>query len=82
MATQMILRTIKLRRGDTIIQQVPDKDNPYREVTLTEAPVPGEVLKDGKWIEVRFITGVDGRNRRTVKYTGTLYDMWQIVRED
>lgn len=77
----MILRTNKIRRGDTIVEQVPDSENPYREVLLTEAPVAGELHYRGEWHPVKYFTGVDTRTRHTVKYTGTDYRVWQVVRE-
>jgi hypothetical protein len=80
-AVTMIARTSKIRRGDVIVQQVPDKENPYREVRLTETPVNGEILYQGRWIPVKYFTGEDVRNRKRVMYTGTEFQTWQIVRE-
>lgn len=78
---QMILRSGKIRRGDVIIEQVPDAENPYREVVITEQPVVGEIFYQGHWHEVRYFTGVDSRTQRTVKHTGTEHRPWQIVRQ-
>lgn len=79
--TQMILRTGKLRRGDTVIQQVPDEQNPYREVVLTEPPVIAELPYRGSDVPVRYFTGYDPRARHVVMLTGTEHQVWQILRE-
>jgi len=76
----MIVRTGKVRKGDTITEQVPDPENPYREVILTEEPVAGEIYYDGHWHLVKYFTGEDTRTRHKVKYTGTEHRVWQIVR--
>jgi hypothetical protein len=80
-ATQMIIRTGKVRRGDTVVQQVPDADNPYREVTLTEQPLTAELFYQGRWHMVRYMTGFDAHSKRVVKFTGTEHQVWQIIRE-
>lgn len=77
----MIVRTGKVRRGDVIAQQVPDKDNPYREVRLTKPPVTGEIFYQGRWHLVKYFTGEDQRTGKTVMYTGTEFQTWQITRE-
>lgn len=79
--TQMIIRTGKVRRGDTVVQQVPDEQNPYREVVLTEVPVTAELLYQGAWHTVRYMTGFDNRAKRMVKLIGTEHQVWQIIRE-
>lgn len=81
MQTQMIIRTGKVRRGDTVVQQVPDEKNPYREVVLTETPITAELLYHGKWHEVRYMIGFDNRAQRVVKLIGTEHQVWQIIRE-
>lgn len=78
-SVNMIVRTSKVRRGDVIVQQVPNKENPYREVRLTAVPEHGEILYLGVWVPVKYFTGEDQQGR-TVKLTGTDYQTWQIVR--
>lgn len=80
-ATQMIIRTGKVRRGDTVVQQVPDAEHPYREVTLTEPPLTAELFYQGHWHQVRYMTGFDARAGRVVKFTGTEHQVWQILRD-
>lgn len=76
----MIVRTGRVRRGDVIAEQVPDQDNPYREVTITEHPEYGKIHYDGHWVPVKYLTGVDNRTGRKIKYTGVEYGTWQIIR--
>lgn len=80
MVTQMIIKTGKIRKGDTVIQQVPDYNNPYREVELTEDPVTAELVYKGSSHQVRYFTGFDWQLKRVVKLTGTEYQVWQILR--
>jgi len=77
---QMALKTTKIRRGDTVVEQVADKERPYREVTLTSHPEAGEVEYLGHRVPVRYLSGVDSRTGRPVKYTGTEHMYWQVVR--
>lgn len=76
----MIVRTGRIRRGDTIAEQVADQDTPYREVRITEA-VSGEIYYDGHWHMVKYLTGTDVRSGRKIMYTGTEHCTWQIIRE-
>lgn len=79
-SVQMILRTPKLRRGDTVIEQVPSAEHPFREVTLTDVMI-GECAYRGEWHEIRYLTGLDRRTGKKVMYTGTEYRTWQILRQ-
>jgi hypothetical protein len=80
-ATQMIIRTSKVRRGDTVVQQVPDEQSPYREVVITDTPMTAELVYQGKPVTVWYMTGFDNRAKRVVTMTGTEYQVWQIIRE-
>lgn len=80
MTVQMIIRTAKVRKGDVIVQQVPDEEHPYREVRLTECPVSGELIYEGTPHYVRYLTGYDDRANRVVMLTGTEFQMWQVLR--
>jgi len=78
---QMELRTSKLRRGDTIIEQVADRDHPYREVVLIEHPTTDVMTYEGHDVPVKYLKGTDARTGRLVQYTGTEFTYWQIVRQ-
>lgn len=79
-STQMIVRTGKVRLNDVVVEQVASGTHPYREVVVTEHPVTGEIFYQGQWVPVRYITGRDRLTDRTVRYTGTEFGTWQIVR--